>query len=368
MRPLIRVTRRCAVAGAIVGLLTGLAIGQNAEAASPPADPSTASLGTAEHHVQSAQQQLASAEQEVRDATNQVQQLSYVVVQLRDQQAQAQVALESARAQTRDAIRAAYEGATIDPTATLLADLSGKDPGLEDQVRDHRLSDIAARTRGLAKAAIKLGALNKDAARRSVEAVKAAARAVSAATQARDALAAAQQTNIQLHQAAELSAQRKELDKLNKELEASLASLNASAGAGASGIGVTAVAPADLIVLYQRAAKTCPGLPWGVLAGIGQVETNHGQNKNVSSAGAMGPMQFLPSTFKTYGVDGDGDGIVDILDQADAVFSAAHYLCANGAGNTATLYDAIFHYNHLDSYVRMVLSLAAQYQAGAQPA
>ncbi len=130
----------------------------------------------------------------------------------------------------------------------------------------------------------------------------------------------------------------------------------------ASGAGMTADSPVDLRTLYMRAAATCPGLPWGVLAGIGQVETDHGRVKAVSSAGAMGPMQFLPSTFAVYGVDGDGDGKADILDQADAVYSAARYLCASGGGQPDTLYDAIYAYNHSDYYVKTVLGLARQYQ------
>jgi membrane-bound lytic murein transglycosylase B len=129
-----------------------------------------------------------------------------------------------------------------------------------------------------------------------------------------------------------------------------------------TGTGARSNAPTDLRSLYQQAATTCPGLPWGVLAGIGQVETNHGQNTAVSSAGAMGPMQFIPSTWAIYGVDGDGDGKANILDQVDAVYSAARYLCASGGGNPDTLYEAIFSYNHADWYVRQVLALAAQYR------
>jgi hypothetical protein len=130
---------------------------------------------------------------------------------------------------------------------------------------------------------------------------------------------------------------------------------------GSGGGHLTADTPVDLRSLYMRGAATCPGLPWGVLAGIGQVETDHGRNKAVSSAGAMGPMQFMPATWAIYGVDGDGDGKANILDQADAVYTAARYLCVSGGGQPDTLYDAIFSYNHSDFYVKTVLGLAAQY-------
>ena len=94
--------------------------------------------------------------------------------------------------------------------------------------------------------------------------------------------------------------------------------------------------PAAVSRLYQKAATTCPGLSWTVLAAIGQVETHHGSGTMVSSAGALGPMQFLPSTFVQYARDGDHDGKANIVNPADAIYSAAAYLCANGAGPAVT--------------------------------
>jgi hypothetical protein len=114
--------------------------------------------------------------------------------------------------------------------------------------------------------------------------------------------------------------------------------------------------------LYQQAAATCSGLSWTVLAAIGQIESGHGRNVGPSSAGALGPMQFMPATWRTYGVDGDGDGKADIMDPFDAVPGAAKYLCANGAGRGGSaLSNAIWHYNHSQSYVNGVLSLAHAY-------
>src|SRR5690606_29549350 len=90
--------------------------------------------------------------------------------------------------------------------------------------------------------------------------------------------------------------------------------------------------PDSYLELYRRSAELCPGLSWTVLAAIGQIESGHGRNNGPSSAGALGPMQFMPATWKAYGVDGDGDGETDIWSAYDAVPSAANYLCANGAG------------------------------------
>ncbi|GAB2846275.1 hypothetical protein GCM10022221_51990 [Actinocorallia aurea] len=111
--------------------------------------------------------------------------------------------------------------------------------------------------------------------------------------------------------------------------------------------------------LYKDAATRCPGLSWTVLAAIGQVESDHGKNVGPSSAGALGPMQFMPATWKTYGVDGNGDGAADIMNPYDAIPAAAKYLCAAGAQRD--LYKAVYAYNHADWYVQEVLALANAY-------
>jgi hypothetical protein len=124
--------------------------------------------------------------------------------------------------------------------------------------------------------------------------------------------------------------------------------------------------PTSYLQLFQAsAAEYCPGLSWTVLAAIGQIESDDGQNMGPSSAGALGPMQFLPSTWQEWGIDAFGEsGPPNIMDPYDAVPSAARMLCADGAANGGTsLYDAIYAYNHADWYVREVLALAAQYAA-----
>jgi len=115
--------------------------------------------------------------------------------------------------------------------------------------------------------------------------------------------------------------------------------------------------------LYIDSARYCPGLQWQVLAAIGQIESGHGRNVGPSSAGALGPMQFMPATWAWAGVDGDGDGKADIMNPYDAVPAAALYLCRAGANQGPQgLYDAIFSYNHADWYVKEVLDLAARYR------
>ncbi|HEX3242518.1 MAG TPA: lytic murein transglycosylase [Solirubrobacterales bacterium] len=116
--------------------------------------------------------------------------------------------------------------------------------------------------------------------------------------------------------------------------------------------------PPVLIPIYQRAAATYGLGPQGpsVLAAINLVETAFGTNLNVSSAGAIGWMQFMPETWESYGVDANGDGTKDPYDPEDAIFAAAGYLKA--AGMPGDTYGAIYSYNHADWYVAEVLSNA----------
>jgi cell wall-associated NlpC family hydrolase len=99
-----------------------------------------------------------------------------------------------------------------------------------------------------------------------------------------------------------------------------------------------------------------------VLASINKIETDFGTNLNVSSAGAVGWMQFLPSSWETYGLDANGDGRKDPYNPVDAICAAAHYLKV--AGGTKDLYNAILSYNHADWYVQEVLSWASTYATG----
>jgi murein DD-endopeptidase MepM/ murein hydrolase activator NlpD len=110
--------------------------------------------------------------------------------------------------------------------------------------------------------------------------------------------------------------------------------------------------PPFLLPIYQ-AAGIQYGVRWEVLAAINEIETDYGRNLNVSTAGAVGWMQFMPSTWSTYGVDANGDEVRDPYNPADAIFAAARYLRAAGADTD--LRKAIFAYNHADWYVDSVL-------------
>lgn len=114
--------------------------------------------------------------------------------------------------------------------------------------------------------------------------------------------------------------------------------------------------PSEYIRIY-KAAEERFGVDWYILASIHYIETsfsNH--NSMVSSVGAIGHMQFMPATFKAYGVDGNGDGKINAWNLEDAIFSAANYLRANNFQND--IRKAIWHYNHSEAYVNKVIETA----------
>ncbi|MBN2205051.1 MAG: lytic murein transglycosylase, partial [Thermoleophilia bacterium] len=118
--------------------------------------------------------------------------------------------------------------------------------------------------------------------------------------------------------------------------------------------------PPFLLPIYQAAGIEY-GIRWEVLAAINEIETDYGRNLNVSSAGAVGWMQFIPSTWRMYGTDANEDGRKDPYNPVDAIFAAARYLSA--AGYEDDVRRAVFAYNHADWYVDSVL-LRARLIAG----
>ncbi|MEA3020413.1 MAG: hypothetical protein QOI47_1937 [Actinomycetota bacterium] len=113
---------------------------------------------------------------------------------------------------------------------------------------------------------------------------------------------------------------------------------------------IVAPAPRDELLRYYREGEATYGVPWEYLAAVNLVETKMGRIRGTSTAGAQGPMQFLPSTWMAYGAGGD------INSNHDAILTAARYLHANGA--PARMADALHHYNPADQYVTAVTAYA----------
>jgi murein DD-endopeptidase MepM/ murein hydrolase activator NlpD len=121
----------------------------------------------------------------------------------------------------------------------------------------------------------------------------------------------------------------------------------------------------ELLGLWQRDGAVY-GIPWQVLAAINKVESNFGRNMGPSSAGAIGWMQFMPSTWERWGVDADGDGLANPWSAEDAIAAAARYLAASGGATDIS--RAVFSYNHAQWYVDEVLQLAQLFGAGGTDA
>ncbi|TFV71086.1 hypothetical protein E4P39_19255, partial [Blastococcus sp. CT_GayMR19] len=174
-------------------------------------------------------------------------------------------------------------------------------------------------------------------------------------------------------------------------------------GLAANGIPNVVLNAYRVAAARMASAKPSCGIDWSLLAGIGRVESNHGRYGGAvlnpdgtatprvlgpaldgvqfayiadSDGGqwdddtrydrAMGPMQFIPTTWRAYAVDADGNGTTDPFDIDDVSLAAANYLCTAGGDlrTDAGQRRAVFAYNHSDSYVNQVLGLARAYASG----
>ena len=115
--------------------------------------------------------------------------------------------------------------------------------------------------------------------------------------------------------------------------------------------------PARTLLRYYREAERRFGVGWEVLAAVNFVETGFNRLRSRSTAGAQGPMQFMPATWRAYGLGGD------VLEPRDAILGAANYLRASGAPRD--LRRALWHYNHSQRYVDAVATFAAQMRRDA---
>ncbi len=130
-----------------------------------------------------------------------------------------------------------------------------------------------------------------------------------------------------------------------------LASLLAGSAVSAQALAFYRI-PLFLLPVYKAAAVQYD-VPWQILAAINEVETDYGTDLSISTAGAVGWMQFMPQTWLMYGVDATDAGYADPYNPVDAIFAAARYLHAAGASRN--LHRAILAYNHSQAYVESVL-------------
>ncbi|HEX5089718.1 MAG TPA: transglycosylase SLT domain-containing protein [Nocardioides sp.] len=109
-------------------------------------------------------------------------------------------------------------------------------------------------------------------------------------------------------------------------------------------------APAERLLRYYQRAERAYGIEWEYLAAVNLVETGMGRIRGTSTAGARGPMQFLPSTWARWGRG-------DIDDPADAIMAAARYLAHDGGARPGGLDAALYRYNNSRHYVRAITLL-----------
>lgn len=147
-----------------------------------------------------------------------------------------------------------------------------------------------------------------------------------------------------------------EFDIANKQ-KALIATQTATKKTQTTVVTVSYSDPTDLSTIYKIAGKQF-GIPWQLIEAVHQVESGKsGSTCKRSYAGAIGPMQFMPGTFRAYEVDGNNDGMADPCNVVDAVYTAANYLAKSGA-DEGNIDAALLNYNHSMSYVNTVKTIA----------
>jgi peptidoglycan hydrolase CwlO-like protein len=283
---------------------------------------------------------------------------------------------EAAKAGYEKQARAAYKGSGLRGLSSLLGGMLGSADGLAS-VADPRLAEILLEGRESLEAYREAGVTLRNTSRQ----ISTKKRDYEAALREEEAQTAElRRREHELQEAiARISSRKARTETQLSELrEAERARILEQKAATAVGAGQRAhelgIARGDIVAravgpiseaayrkLYREAAREYGfGGDWYILAAVGKVESDHGANMGPSTAGAMGPMQFLPSTWETSGVDGDGDGVANIMDPEDAIPAAAGYLQTGGAPQD--WYAALFSYNHADWYVVKVLGVAEGYR------
>jgi peptidoglycan hydrolase CwlO-like protein len=283
---------------------------------------------------------------------------------------------EAAKAGYEQKARAAYKGGDLEGLSSLLGGLLGSTDGLAS-VADPRLAEILLEGRESLEAyrhsEISLQNTSRQISQKKRDYEDALREERTRTGELRDREQALQEA------IAAISSRKSRTETRLRELRAAerarILEQKAATAVGGTQLGyelgiarddivseaVEAISKSEYRKLYREAARQYGfGEDWYILAAVGKVESDHGANMGPSTAGAMGPMQFLPSTWETAGVDGDGDGVANIMDPRDAIPAAAGYLKAGGAPQD--WYAALFSYNHADWYVIKVLGVAEGYR------